>query len=80
MQSKLSTFIFTKLEKDQYLQELYQKLLEHYSAIVFKKTYEPDYNIEDLLRFADLLSHSIDNKKSEVHKNIAQSIISILAR
>lgn len=79
MQSKLSTFIFTKLEKDQYLQELYQKLLEHYSAIVFKKTYEPDYNIEDLLRFADLLSHSIDNKKSEVHKNIAQSIISILA-
>lgn len=79
MSSKLSTFIFKDLEQDNYLKDLYQSLLEHYSAKLFHIPYKKQkYSIDDLLRFADLLSHSVDNNKSDFHKNIAQSIISLL--
>lgn len=79
VKSKLSTFIFNGLEKDAYLNELYKRLLKHYGLKIFNLRNTEEYNINDLLRFSDLLSHSVDSKKSDLHKNIAQSIVSILA-
>lgn len=79
VKSKLSTFIFDGLEKNSYLRELYQRLLKEYGAKLFS-TQNKEENVDsDLLRFADLLSYSVDNDKADFHKNIAQSIVSILA-
>lgn len=77
--SKLSTFIFDGLERDPYLRELYQRLLKSYGLSLFNIQNDENYDISDLLRFADLLSHSVDNDKSDLHKNIAQSIVFILS-
>lgn len=79
VESKLSTFIFDGLEENKYLREIYQGILKHYGAKLFNTPYKERYDISDALRFADLLSHSVDNNKSDFHKNIAQSIVSILS-
>ena len=79
VESRLSTFIFDGLEKNKYLREIYQGILKHYGAKLFNTPYKERYDISDALRFADLLSHSVDNNKSDFHKNIAQSIVSILS-
>lgn len=79
VESRLSTFIFDGLEENKYLREIYQGILKHYGAKLFNTPYKERYDISDALRFADLLSHSVDNNKSDFHKNIAQSIVSILS-
>lgn len=76
--SKLSTFIFNDLEKNSYLNELYKSLLKDYGLKLLNIQSVEDYDVSDLLRFADLLSHSIDDRKSDFHKNLAQSIVSML--
>ena len=53
------SIIFSKIEQDPYLIELYENILYNYSVKLFglKRESKP-IDIEDALRFADLLSRT----------------------
>lgn len=71
--------LFGTIEQDPYLQELYNNILYNYSVKLFNIKKEPkDINVEDALRFADLLSKSNHLKKGEQHKIFAQEIVALL--
>lgn len=72
--------IFLTIEKDQYLNELYQLLLYNYGLKLFNQPYliPDDKQIKNALRFADLLSKSTDQNHAGIHKVWAQEIISLL--
>jgi len=55
----LSNVIFDDIDKNPYLNELYENILYNYSLRLFqiKSEYKP-VNISDALRFADILSKS----------------------
>lgn len=79
----LGEVIYLDLHKNDYLQELYQKILSSYTSSIFTNDYldlsSPNNIIlNDLLRFADLLSKSVDKNAREKHNNIAQELISLL--
>lgn len=79
---KIGNLIFDDIESNSYLNNLYEKALVSYA----KKTLQitnctsmlNNKEINDLLRFADLLSKSNYNEKSEHHKMWAQEIIVLL--
>ena len=80
MKCKLGEYIYKDIEKNSYLIELYECLLKKYASKIFNITDGvEDINIVDLLRFADLLSKSTDDKNKEFHKNISQNIVVLLA-
>jgi len=69
---------FTELESNEYLKELYRDLLVDYSNFLFNQTTTFTANVEDCLRFADLLSKSVGSEYTEKHKTLSQEIVSLL--
>lgn len=69
--------IFSNIEKNEYLVELYASIIHNYTLKVFKlsKKQPKEINIKDALRFADLLSKSIYTEK---HRALAQQMIALL--
>jgi len=69
--------IFSRIEENEYLLELYESIIYNYTLKVFNlPNKQPrEINISDTLRFADLLSKSI---YSEKHREIAQQMIALL--
>lgn len=68
---ELGEYIFRDLEKNTYLLKLYTNLLKQYASMQFKidrKIELERININDLLRFADLLSKSTNSKKNNFIK------------
>lgn len=76
----LGEYIYTNIDSNEYLQEIYRCILINYSAKLFddatiKKT---TFNLDHALRFADVLSKSSDTPNSEKHKTWAQEIVALL--
>ena len=72
--------IFTGLEKNEYLNEIYDALLHNDFLRLFciNDTAPKAVSTEDALRFADLLSKSVNTEQSERHRSLAQEIITLL--
>lgn len=73
--------IFADIEDNEYLNELYEKILYNYALHLFQleqcaKTKE--FELIDALRFADLLSKSNHPERSTNHKMWAQEIVILL--
>ena len=77
---RLGHAIFSDIDKNPYLMELYDNLLYNYSLQLFglKKRERKPVNIEDALRFADILSKSTDPKNADKHKIMGQEIVALL--
>lgn len=76
----LGDAIFAGIEKNEYLNELYEAILFNYSVSLFHVTdvSRKEIDIEDSLRFADILSKSTSLKKADMHKTWAQEIVALL--
>lgn len=72
----LGESIFSKIEDNEYLQELYQTILYNYSMTLLgiPQSKKP-MNKNHALRFADILSKSSGNVNSEKHRAWAQEIV-----
>ena len=72
--------IYSGIEKDEYLNEIYDALLHNYFLQVFGITdlESKDPHLDDALRFADLLSKSVYTDNSEQHRSLAQEIATLL--
>lgn len=81
MGQTLGEKIFADIESNKYLQELFNAILYNYSLLLFHIDQEPHLlDLNDALRFADLLSKSTDEKHSELHMTWAQEIVALLYR
>lgn len=72
--------IYTDIDKNDYLLELYSELLRAYSRKLFNRS-TPTFDekkLSDLLRFADILSKSTCPKNAGMHKVWSQQIIALL--
>lgn len=76
----IGTAIYKDLEKNEYLNELYDAILYNYGLQLFglKQLTAKKINVRDALRFADILSKSIDPEKAEIHKLWGQEIAALL--
>lgn len=76
----LGQAIFTGIEKNEYLKEIYDSLLNNYFFKVFRieNPSHKTVDIDDTLRFADLLSKSAGTELSEQHHSLAQELIILL--
>lgn len=72
--------IFRELDNNAYLNELYENILFNYSGRLFKlpNFIDREVNLDDALRFADLLSKSIGTQQSDSHKLWGQEIVALL--
>ena len=72
--------VFAGIRSNPYLNELYGSILYNYSLMLLKnETAQPkEINVEDALRFADILSKSIENKDADLHRIWAQEIVALL--
>lgn len=80
MGDKFGDYIYKDISKNEYLNEIYLKILKNYSYKLIGKdssAYEK-INIDHALRFADILSKSTSPSEAEKHKTWAQEIISLL--
>ena len=82
MSETLGMIIFKNIESNEYLQEIYEGIIYNYSLKLFKmnRKIPRTFEIDDALRFADLLSKSMDNDNADKHKVWAQEIIALLFR
>ena len=73
--------LFDGLEKNEYLNELYDAILYNYGIMLFGlNDIEPrEINVQDAMRFADILSKSIHPEMAEVHKLWGQEIAALMA-
>lgn len=80
MNTILGDSIFKDIEKNEYLQEIFNAILYNYSLNLFciQNKERRTLDINDALRFADLLSKSTDKTRSEIHKVWAQEIVALL--
>ena len=78
--TNLGSAIFSYIDKDPYLNELYNNILHNYSLNLFGliDAKRKPVDIEDALRFADILSKSVDNENEDKHKIMAQEIVALL--
>ena len=79
----LGQAIYDDLENNAYLKEVYENILYNYGARVFAdqgndNVVEMPVDIDDALRFADLLSNSTHPTKSDAHKIMAQEMVALL--
>jgi replicative superfamily II helicase len=81
---ELGEYVYRDLEKNTYLLKLYTNLLKKYATkqlnINVKDDNSIELNVNDLLRFADLLSKSTNDNKRQIHNNIAQNIVILLKK
>lgn len=80
---KLGDVIYKDIEKNIYLGKLYRKLLNIYGRHFFNFSLEQKNTFtykekKDILRFADILSKSNYNDKSDAHKIWAQEIVVLM--
>lgn len=75
----LGQAIFEDIDENPYLAELYDSLLYNYGLkrLALSATPSRNVNVEDALRFADLLSKSNHPEKREVHRVWAQEIATL---
>lgn len=79
MNSTLGENVFKNIETNEYLQELFEAILYNYSIGLLQQHKErKHFNLNDALRFADLLSKSTDLSHSDLHKVWAQEIVALL--
>lgn len=78
----LGSEIFSDIESNEYLQEIYENILLNYSYNLFRiTTYAPkQVDLDHALRFADLLSKSSGSPNSENHRIWGQVIVALLAK
>lgn len=79
----LGQAIYDDLEDNTYLKEIYENILYNYGARVFNdqgndNVIEMPVDIDDALRFADLLSNSTHPTKGDTHKIMAQEMVALL--
>ena len=72
--------LFSRIDDNAYLQEIYNNILYNYSIRLFKLEGLEDrpVNMEDALTFADILSKSCGTNFSEIHKARAQEMVALL--
>lgn len=72
--------IFSGIENNAYLKEIYDALLHNVCLRLFHIDYiaEAAFDEEDALRFADILSKSVNTDQSEQHHSLAQEIVTLL--
>ncbi len=72
--------IFSEIENNEYLNELYENILHNYSQRLFKlpDIKDAEIDVDHALRFADLLSKSVGTRNSDKHKIWAQEIVALL--
>ena len=76
----LGYVIFNGIERNEYLNELYDALLFNYCRHIFHSSSDKkELDLNDLLRFADLLSKSVNVDNSEMHHSLAQEIVTLLS-
>ena len=82
--STLGEEIYREIDKNEYLHELYECVLLLYSHKIFHdadvvaEMRSIDFQLDDILRFADILSKSAGVLNSEKHKSWAQEIVALL--
>ena len=77
--NRLGYAIFNGIERNEYLNELYDALLFNYCRHIFHSSSDKkELDLNDLLRFADLLSKSVNVDNSEMHHSLAQEIVTLL--
>lgn len=77
----LGEAIFVDIESNDYLNELHENILYNYAIKLFQLDNVcpfKEYNLKDVLRFADLLSKSTHPIRSDVHKMWAQELMILL--
>lgn len=76
----LGDVIFAGIDHNPYLIELYDNILHNYAISLFgiTKLTPKEVDVEAALRFADVLSKSTDEEKSDRHKIWAQEIVALL--
>ncbi|MFK4841244.1 DEAD/DEAH box helicase [Lactococcus petauri] len=75
----LGESIYNDISTNEYLQELYLKILQNYTYELFSFRIEPPtFNATDALRFADILSKSTHPHQSDTHKLWAQEMVALL--
>lgn len=75
----LSETIYNKIDKNEYLQEIYETILFNYSMnLIHEQHRNKPINKDHALRFADILSKSSGHPNSEKHKTWAQEIVALL--
>lgn len=81
MENTLGNKIFADIEKNEYLQEIFEAILYNYSLRLFniRNKEARDFDITHALQFADLLSKSTDTQRSDYHKTWAQEIVALLS-
>lgn len=74
--------IYTDIDKNEYLLELYSELLRAYTRKLFNRSTPvfEEKKLSDLLRFADILSKSTCPKNAGMHKVWSQQIIVLLGK
>lgn len=78
---KLGEYLYEYLENDKYLHKLMSILSKQYACWLFGFDWKlTNKQKRDLLRFADLLAKSINEKGDDRQKNIALKIMSILSK
>lgn len=72
--------IFSEIESNEYLNELYENILHNYSQRLFRlpNISDAEVDVDHALRFADLLSKSVGTRNSDKHKIWAQEIVALL--
>ena len=77
----LGQAIFSDIDSNKYLCEIYDNILLNYAKRMFragKEVIDMPVNIDDALQFADLLSNSNNPQRSDAHKIMAQEIVALL--
>lgn len=71
---------FEKIDENEYLNSLYERVLYYYALKVFKYDgrISADVPVTDVLRFADILSKSTHSTKADKHKVWAQELVTML--
>ncbi len=80
---RLGDAIFENIDENDYLNELYKNILYNYAITILhatniKQLRDIDSDLNDALRFADLLSKSTHPEKADAHKIWAHEIITML--
>lgn len=75
--------IYKDISSNEYLNRIYENLLYNYSLRIlhldkYKNMQDKSVDLDDALRFADILSNSIGTKDSDIHKTWAQEIVAML--
>ena len=78
---RLGDVLFQDIDDNDYLTELYKNILYNYAITILQITNIKQLrgiNVDDALRFADLLSKSTHAEKADSHKIWAHEIITML--